>query len=239
MSQLGKMATAMQELLPVLAHLEVFSTGGDVPVLPAKFSGGSAPCLQVVSLHGVPFPALPALLLLASDLATLDLRNIPPTGYISPEAMVACLATLTRLKLFTIEFQSATSRPDRIHPPPETRTVLPALTSFRFQGASKYLEDLVAWIDGPQLSRIVIVYLNQLVDFRVAQLSKLIDRSVGPKLTPFRHAQVAFASDKVSFDMYRHANHPFLDWHPARTIILLQRSRLMGSVTGKLAHQTR
>ncbi|KAH9171699.1 hypothetical protein EDB89DRAFT_2070470 [Lactarius sanguifluus] len=46
-SQLGKMATAMQEPLLVLAHLEVFLTGGDVPVLPAKFSGGSAPCLQV------------------------------------------------------------------------------------------------------------------------------------------------------------------------------------------------
>ena len=98
------------------------------------------------------------LLLSTSNLVFLDLREIPPTGYISPEAMVAGLTALPKLKSFIIEFQLATPRPDRIHPPPVTWTVLPALTSFRFKGASEYLEDLVAGIDAPQLDEIYIYY---------------------------------------------------------------------------------
>jgi hypothetical protein len=107
---------------------------------------------------------------------------------------------IAQARNFSIEFRSATSRPDRIHPPPVTRTVLPALTAFHFQGASEYLEDLVARIDGPQVNGIYIGYLNQLVDFQVAQLSKFFDRSLGPKLTLFRHAQVTFYSSRVSFN---------------------------------------
>jgi hypothetical protein len=145
------------------------------------------------------------------DLVKLELRRIPPTGYIPPEAMVACLAALPRLDTFHIGFRSATSRPDQIHPPPVTRTVLPALTSFEFKGATEYLEDLVAHIDSPQLERTFIVYFNQLVDFQAAQLSEFIERSVGPKLTLFSHARVTFFSDWVTFNMYLHENHPSSD----------------------------
>ncbi|KAH9171721.1 hypothetical protein EDB89DRAFT_1906708 [Lactarius sanguifluus] len=162
-----------QEPFPVLTHLEI-SLGPRVEsalVLPAEFLGGFAPRLQEINLSGIPYPALPMLLLSATDLVKLDLFNIPPAGYISPEAMVASLATLPRLEFFVIGFQLATSRPDQILPPPVTRTVLPALVSFRFRGASEYLEDLVSRIDGPQLNQISTVYLNQVVDFQVAQFS--------------------------------------------------------------------
>jgi len=202
------MATVMQEPFPVLTHIAIRSKVGNVVVLPAKFLGGSAPCLQEVYLCGVPFPTLPTLLLSASDLIELDLRSIPPTGYISPEAMVVALAAMPRLKYFVIEFQLATLHPDRICPPPVTRIVLPALINFQFQGAIEYLEDLVAQIDSPQLDQISIVYLNQLVDLRVAQLRKFVDRSVGPKLTLFKHACISFSGDRVSFDMYRYTNYP-------------------------------
>jgi hypothetical protein len=132
----------------------------------------------------------------------LNLRNIPPTGYISPEEIIACLAALPRLESFTIIFQLAIPRPDRMDPPPVTRTVLPALTTFEFQGAREYLEDLVARIDGPQLNKFLIRYLNQLGDFQVAQLRKFIDRSLGPKLNLFRHAHATFDGKWVSFHMY-------------------------------------
>jgi hypothetical protein len=202
--QLGKIATVMQEPFPVLIHLEISSDVGNAPVLPAKFLGKSAPCLQEVSLSGVPYPAIPTLLLSAGDLVTLNLRNIPLAGYFSPEAMVAALAVMPRLRTFIIEFQSATHRPDRICPPTVTRAVLPALISFEFQGASEYLEDLVARIDAPQLDQILIFYLNQLVDLQVAQFSKFINRSIGPKLTTlFKHAHVTFFSDKICFVMSR------------------------------------
>ncbi|KAH9163237.1 hypothetical protein EDB89DRAFT_575246 [Lactarius sanguifluus] len=204
--QLGKMATVMQEPFPVLAHLNVSLDYGNAPVLPAKFLGGSAPCLQTFRLHGVSFPALPSLLLSASELVKLELCNISPTGYISPEAMVASLAALPRLETFTIEFQSTASRPDRIHPLPTTRTILPALTYFGFQGASEYLEDLVARIDGPQLDQIFTVYLNQLVDIQVARLSEFIDRSIGPKSNLSNIAHVVFYSTGVAFIVYNHAS---------------------------------
>ena len=154
-SHLENIVTAMQKPFPLLTHLKIFMHGGDgnTPVIPVEFLGGSAPRLQEIDFRGsIPYPALPTLLLSTSDLVELSTFSIPPTGYISPEAIVASLAALPRLKTLTFGFQLATSRPDRILPPPLTRTVLPTLTYFQFKGASEYLEDLVARIDGPQLN---------------------------------------------------------------------------------------
>jgi hypothetical protein len=196
--RLEKMASVMQNPFPVLTYLSLLSHNGYVPVLPARFLGG-APCLLNLYLYGVSFPALPKLLLTTSDLVELTLNNIPPSGYISPEAMISSLAALPRLETFSIKFSFATPRPNRIRPPvPITRTVLPALTSFDFKGASEYLEDLVAHFDCPQLAKIWIIYLNQLVDFQVAQLFKFIDRSAGPELALSRHASVQFSSYEVA-----------------------------------------
>lgn len=217
--QLGKLVAMMQEPFPVLTRLYIFLKDRKAPPLPTGFLGRSAPCLEKAYLHGISFPALPTLLLSASDLVTLALRKIRPTGYITPKAMVACLAALPRLDTFHIGFISATSRPDRIHLPPVTRTVLPALTCFKFQGASEYLEDLISRVDSPQLNQISIGYLNQLVEFRAQQLSKFLDRSVRPKLTQFNHVHVTFASDKVTFEMCRHANYSLWDCRPVTVIV--------------------
>ena len=165
----------------------------------------------------IPFLALPTLLLSTRDLVTLELWNIPQTGYISPEEMVVGLAALPRLSHFTIEFQLASPRLYRIHPPPATRIILPALTNFQFRGASEYLEDLVSRIDALQLSRINIYFLNQLVDFRVTQLAMFMDHSVGPKLTQFRYGQVAFYGGLVNFRTYLHANTSSPNQHYAIT----------------------
>ena len=218
-SQLEKMSKVMKKPFPVLERLLINSNDGSAPILPGRFLGGSAPGLREIALHCISYPALPTLLFSASNLVEFDYRDIPPTGYVSPMMMVACLAALPRLKRFLMEFRSATSRPDRIFPPPVTRTVLPALSHFEFVGANEYLEHLVARIDGPQLDGIIITYLNQLVDLQVPQLSKFIDRSVGYKLTLFKHAEVFFQNDWVSFTMYPRANHPFLDWRPARIFV--------------------
>ena len=191
----------------MLTTLLILSCDRNSPVLPTVFLGGSAPRLQYIHLEGIPFPALPTLLLSTSDLVEVELWNIPITGYISPEAMIVGLAAFTRLKAFDFQFRSATSHPDRIRQPPAARTVLPALTYFKFQGASEYLEEnLAARIESPQLDWIHISYLNQLVDFRVFHLAKFVDRAVGPKLTQFRYAQVRFDSGRVTFDMPLHAN---------------------------------
>ncbi|KAH8983834.1 hypothetical protein EDB86DRAFT_3106203 [Lactarius hatsudake] len=239
----------MQEPFPSLTRLYIRSGFGDhvgdLPAFPAEFLGGSVPCLQQISLSGISYPALPALLLSATDLVKLDLFDIPPTGYISPEAMVASLATLPRLYCFVIRFQSATPRPSsyRIRPPPMMRTVLPALTSFHFDGDSEYLEDLVSQIDSPQLDRISIRYLR-LVDYEVTQLSKFIDRSVGPKLTLSRHAHINFFSHSTGFSVYPNVNHPSSDLPHDEALVLcgvnhwhvLDISRFLSHFSTTLSH---
>ena len=209
-AELEKIATATQEPFPVLTSLRIVpskSKEGSELVLPAEFLGGSAPRLQHICLHSISFPALPTLLL-STDLVSLELRDIPPIGYFSPEALVVGLAASPRLKVFIFGFQFDTSRPRRICLPPETRTVLPTLTTFRFRGGSEYLEDFVARIDSPQLKGIGIYYLNQLADFQAAQLAKFIDRSVSPKSVLFRHVSVAFFPEQVTLDAVRHPSHP-------------------------------
>ena len=216
-----KISTVMREPFPVLTSLHIDSSKvpGIVPALPVEFLGGSAPRLRSIYLFRIPFPALPTLLLTTNDLVDLDLFNIPRTGYISPEAMAVGLSALPRLRTFRIGFQSASPRPDRIHRPLVTRTVLPALTVFHFQGASEYLEDLVARIDAPQLDHFITSYLNQLVDFQVPQLPLFIDRSVGPKLNPFRHAGVNFFRSLVIFGTHRHPIDSSPDPHYASTSV--------------------
>jgi len=218
-SLLGKIATAMQEPFPVLTRLDIEVKDGKASVLPAEFLGGSAPCLRAIYLQGIPFPAIPMLLLSASDLVVLSLRNIPPTGYVSPEAMVACLAALPKLETLIIMFQSATPRRNQIRPPPVAHTVLPALAEVDFTGASEYLEDLVFRIDSPQLDGISIYYSDQFVDLQAAQVSEFIGRSLGPKLTLVRHAEVTFYDGAVAFELCRHEIRPTPDWRPATTMI--------------------
>ena len=218
------MVTVMQRPFPVLTHLIISSVDGASPVLPAEFLGGSAPPLQKISLSGIPYPTLPKLLLSASDLERLYLDNIPPTGYISLEAMVMRLVALPKLKNLIINFQMATPRPVRMHSPPLTPTVLPDLTSFVFQGASEYLEDLVARIDGPQLNQILIYYLNQIVDFQVTQYSRFINRSVCPEPTLSKYAHIIFSRECINFATHRHASHLYGDYdkEPAVTRVLCQ-----------------
>jgi hypothetical protein len=205
--QLARMATAMQEPFPVLKYLSIsksFSVeDGNAPVLPTEFLGGCAPCLQKVKLFGIPYPALPTLLLSSSHLVALRLHCIPLTGFISPETLVVGLAALPRLECFILEFQSIMPSPYRTPPPLAARTVLPSLTSFEFRGTSEYLENLVARVDSPHLDQILITYLDQPDNFQVGQLSKLISRSVGPHLALFKHAEVTLYKDRrlTAFDM--------------------------------------
>jgi hypothetical protein len=94
------LAAAMQVPFPELTHLDLWWSSGNTftPLLPDSFLGGSAPRLRTLKLRDIPFPALPNLLLSASDLVTLSISRLPHPGYISPEAMVACLSSLNRLQ---------------------------------------------------------------------------------------------------------------------------------------------
>ncbi|KAH9161654.1 hypothetical protein EDB89DRAFT_711579 [Lactarius sanguifluus] len=198
---LEKMVTLMRKPFPELRHLAISSQGLNVPVLPDDFLGGSAPCLREIWFNGIPFPALPTLLSSASALVELLLVDIPETGHVSSEAFAACLAVLPKLAYLSVGFQSSASRIVQTYPPPETRIVLPSLTSFIFEGRSTYLEVIMARIDTPQLDSIRITYTDQL-DFRATDLSKCIERS-GIKPSRLGHAEISFEDDGISFYFFR------------------------------------
>jgi hypothetical protein len=190
--QLEKVLAAMQVPFPELTIMRLFSHGETLSVIPVpdSFMGGSAPRLQYFSLSGIPFPGLPKLLSSATHLAYLWLSEIPHSGYFSPEAIVALLSVLSSLEILSLGFQSPQSRPDResrILPPPK-RSILPALDQFRFKGVTEYVEDLVVFIDAPQLISLYITFFNQ-IDFDTPRLAQFINRT--PKLRT-RDAHVQF-----------------------------------------------
>ena len=223
-SQLAKAVAVMQEPLPMLTDLYMRPTTvtEDLPVLTAEFLGGSAPNLQEITLYRISFPALPTLLSSTSHLVSLNLFWIGPSGYISPERMVACLGALPRLETFTIRFRqfAPSFRPDTIRPSPVTRPVLPALTDFEFTGQCEYLEVLVAQIDSsPRLERVSIIYRSSLLDWQAMQLSEFVDRSIGPEFTPSRHALVHFHSGVTLTLSRKYANYPNCDRRSIATTI--------------------
>ncbi|KAI0288140.1 hypothetical protein BC826DRAFT_1107952 [Russula brevipes] len=188
---LGYLTAVMRVPFPELTHLDLWwseEAGLSNPVLTNSFLGGSAPGLRTLTLSGIIFPALPNLLLSAGDLVDLSLSRLPHSGYISPEAMVACLSSMNRLKSLDLGFESPRSRPDQPSPPPQTRIVLPALTNLAFEGMAHYSEDLLARIDTPVLNKFSMTFFLDLVD--IPHFKLLIDRAKGFK--PSKAAMLLF-----------------------------------------------
>ena len=179
---LEKVLAAMQQPFPELTSLRLGFGHYTTLVQSDSFLGGSAPRLRSLTLLCIPFPGLPNLLLSATHLVDLRLWRILHSGYISPEAMVTGLSVLTRLERLEIQFESPRSRPTRKSrcSPPQTRSLLPVLTSMQFHGACKYLEDLVARIDAPLLNQLAISFFHKQF-YDTLQLTQFIGRTLGMK----------------------------------------------------------
>ena len=189
---LGDFSDAMQATFPELTCLEIDSFGTAVPALPDSFLGGSAPRLESLWLERIPFPGLPNLLMSAPRLVGLRLDDIPHPGYISPEAMVTALSTLTRLGSLSLALQPPQSHPGQAsrRAPPPTRSVLPALTYFCFKGATEYLEDLVARIDVPRLDDLNLILFYDQVVFDAPQFAQFVSRT--PQFKALEKARIIF-----------------------------------------------
>ena len=188
--QLEKVLAPMQVSFPELTDLEL-SSYGETPVIPDSFLRGSAQRLRCLQLSGTPFPGLPKLLLSATQLVDLRLTRMPHSGYISPKEMVASLTVLSSLEYLSLKFKSPQSRPDwesQSLPPPK-RSILPALSYFRFKGVTEYLEELVACIDTPQLDQMNLTFFNQ-IDFDFPRLAQFIN--ITPTLWASNEAHVIF-----------------------------------------------
>ena len=192
-SDLAKLVTALQKPFPVLTKLKLTLRFG-VDQLPSGFLCGSMPCLQELYLRHLPFPELPTLLLSTRGLVALYLSEIPPAGYISPQAMSACLSTLTRLTVLSIMFRleddDTFALPEEIEPATITPIVLPSLTSIYFRGICAYMEGLLAQIDCPRLRKIDLSYFYPSLGFQATQLSNFINRSEDHQPSLFSKTEV-------------------------------------------------
>ena len=177
---LQRLASAMQEQLSALIHLRLESADyvEYLPyALPDEFLGGSAPRLESLELDFIAFPALPKFLLSTNDLVYLSLQNLLYSDYGTPDAIVTSLAVLANLKSLTIGFDFLQFRPEQEgrRPPPPT-CVLPALTLFKFQGDSDYLDEFVARIDAPLLDSFFMSFFGQFI-FNTSQLAQFTRRT--------------------------------------------------------------
>ena len=199
-SQMGYVtnSAAMQKPFPELTDLQlvIFHYRGLIPILPDSFLGRTAPRLRSLVLDNVPFPGLPKLLPSATHLVELYLDYIPCSGYIPPEVMATSLSALTSLESLRLHFRFPRPRPalESRRPPPPTRSILLNLTKMRFQGASEYLEEILARIDAPRLNKIHITLFNQII-FDTPQLFQFISRR--PTLRAPEKGHIAFNSGNV------------------------------------------
>ncbi|KAI9460447.1 hypothetical protein F5148DRAFT_256716 [Russula earlei] len=125
-----------------------------------------------LTFNNCPFPGIPKLLLSSNQLVTLYLFNLPDLGYISPQDLVTALSVSSRLENFRLEFRSPIY-PESRPRPPLTRSVLPAFLGFR--GVHEYLEDLLAQIEVPLLTRLRVTFFMDIV-FVLPQLHRLISQ---------------------------------------------------------------
>ena len=180
-----------------LTHLKIGTTYHDGPVFPDSFLGGSAPRLQSLALIRIPFPGLPRLLSSTTHLVNLELCHIPTKGYIPPEVMATSLSALTSLNFLHLHFRFPNPHParDGRHPPPPlTRSILPNLTTIRFQGDSEYLEKILARIDAPRTNELCITFFNQFM-FDTPQLFQFINRR--PTLSTPTKGHITFSAESI------------------------------------------
>jgi len=202
---LEKLTPLMQDPFPALEYLQLGSRDlMESLVLPSRFLGGFTPQLRQIDMDGTPFPTLPLLLLSATNLASLRLREIPNTGYFSPEALVAGLNAKFDLKRLEIHFLHPTSdlglESPRPRPNSPARVHLPALTDFQFRGDNTYLESLIARIDAPHIERFGITFFEQRT-FELPQLAQFIGRTDRLKSSPYR-TSIWFLDHRVSITHY-------------------------------------
>jgi hypothetical protein len=215
---------AMKKRFPELSYLDIAAgEPGEVfcSRIPSWFPllellGGSAPSLKCLRLRGIPFPRLHNLLLSCKYLVELYLEDVPHTQLIqSPKFMLIALSALTRLEKFRLGFESFrcySKQHERQSRPPITHPVLPALTSFIYDGLSECLEDIVAHIDAPQLRCFRTNFVNQDdededededeyedgIPLR-PQLVRFISRT--PMLKALEKASVTFKDDIVTVNL--------------------------------------
>ena len=174
-SSLIEKLPVITEPLSGLEKLVLLSRDNVQLTLPSSFRWGSR--LRTLHSTRVAIPSFPRLFLPCQDLTDIQLREIPRSGYFSPEELANALSGVTNLRNLSLHFLSFPSRREYRgpSPPPEERVLLPALTCFKYRGTSKYLDSFVARIDAPRLGDIDITFFSQ-PTMDASQLGRFIGR---------------------------------------------------------------
>ena len=174
-----RLTSVMQEQFPALIHLRLDSALHDSPLGSSGWVLRWICAVSAISRVGL------RCISCASEISLI--RNCPCTPQPSEYSLFRILSHPKRSSLAWPYWLTSSlsplnsntrSRPDqesRLSPPP-TRTVLPALTLFQFQGASEYLDGVMARIDVPLLDSFFITFLNQFI-FDISQLAQFTRRT--------------------------------------------------------------
>ena len=192
-SELPKLIAVMNKPYPILTTFSLMTTAYD-SVLPETFLGGSAPSLRSFTLAGSHFPTFPQFILSSTHIVHLSLSRI---GYISPEVMASCLATLPKLSSFRIRSRSPLPHTFQKHTPHLTCAVLPALTRFSFHGFSQYFEALVSHMDTPILKQLSITFFISALE--IPRLHGFVNRI--ESLGPFGRADMEVSDGKIEMSL--------------------------------------
>jgi hypothetical protein len=175
--ELKDLVGAMQVTFPALTDLYIHSLSDKVS-FSESFLGGSAPNLRSLDLTYIAVPALPKLLLSSPGLVNLSLYHIPHSGYVSSDAIVDFLSSLTRLEILQIDFPTTQPPPARSsrRPAPPTRIVFPFLRKFILRGMKECLDQFLDHIGAPPLDYVHIGFINSTI-FDISRISQWIGRT--------------------------------------------------------------
>jgi len=200
-----------------LTHLELRREYGlglyELPYISFdRLLGRSAPSLQHLSIGGLQYQGLPSLLSSTPNLISLNITDIRPACYMSPEAMVRALAGLTKLRELIValsssiplqEFRDVREFQGPGTPSP-TRAVFPALTRLEIEGDNEYSENLIDLIDAPRLEDLYVAHckLDKDKELRASNLSQFISCTETFKNAQFRCAEVLLHCHISSVTLY-------------------------------------
>ncbi|KAF8259153.1 hypothetical protein EI94DRAFT_1752348 [Lactarius quietus] len=206
---LCKLFKAMDCEMPMLERLSLhLSTESRAGLgLPEKLI---ARILRHLTLSNISLPIQSQLLRQAEGLITLHLWKVPDSLEFHPAHLVAQILGMAHLETLTVHFYTATSRRRFERPAQPTPIALPSLKVLVFRGGSTYLEGILARINAPLLSTLIVEFFNQLT-FNLTRLLQFV-RTTG-KLR-FRsvemHFDKGFVSVIVDRPPERTGSYPFL-----------------------------
>ena len=171
-SLLAKLFTIEKPFLE-LEELDLLSPYNVHLTFPSIFQWG--PRLRSLHLTRIPIPSLPQLSS-STDLVDLQLYEIPTAGHMAPEVFANALSGMTHLRSLSLYFLSPPSHSNHLDLPSSSRgyVVLPALSSFKYEGASRYLDNLVARIDAPRLEDVDVTFFYEQT-FHVSRLGRFTE----------------------------------------------------------------